>query len=44
MSRKTSDVFRTSFLTMDGTFDTNNSQLYFRALQKPLNTVSGEYF
>jgi len=44
MSRKTSDVFRTSFLTMDGTFDTNNSQLYFRALQKPFNTVSGEYF
>ena len=29
---------------MDGTFDTNNSQLYFRALQKPFNTVSGEYF
>ena len=29
---------------MDGTFDTNNSQLYFRALQKPYQTVSGEYF
>jgi collagen type VII alpha len=44
MSRKTSDVFRTSFMTMDGTFDTNNSQLYFRPLQRPYQTLSGEFF
>ena len=44
MSRKTSDVFRTSFMTMDGTFDTNNSQLYFRPLQRPYQTVSGEFY
>ena len=44
MSRKTSDVFRTSFMTMDGTFDTNNSQLYFRPLQRPYQTASGEFF
>jgi len=44
MSRKTSDVFRTSFLTMDGTLDPNNSQLTFRALQAPLNTTDSTYF
>lgn len=44
MSRKTSDVFRTTFLTMDGTFDPNNSQLFFRPLQAPLNTVDGSYY
>ena len=31
-------------MTMDGTFDTNNSQLYFRALQRPYTTVSGEFY
>jgi len=44
MSRKTSDVFRTTFLTMDGTFDPNNSQLFFRALQEPLNTTTGTFY
>ena len=44
MSRKTSNVFRTSFLTMDGTFDPNNSQLFFRALQAPLNTVDNTFY
>jgi len=44
MSRLTSDVFRTSFLTMDGTFDPNNSQLFFRALQAPLNTTDNSFY
>ena len=44
MSRKTSDVFRTSFLTMDGTFDPNNSQLFFRPLQAPLNTTDNSFY
>lgn len=43
MSRKTSDVFRTSFLTIDRTFDPNNSQLFFRALQAPLNTRNNPF-
>jgi hypothetical protein len=44
MSRLTSDVFRTSFLTMDGTFDPNNSQLFFRPLQAPLNTIDNSFY
>jgi len=44
MSRLTSDVFRTSFLTMDGTFDPNNSQLFFRPLQAPLNTTDNSFY
>jgi hypothetical protein len=44
MSRKTSDVFRTAFLTVDGTFDTNDSQLFFRPLQTPLNPASGNFY
>jgi hypothetical protein len=44
MSRKTSDVFRTSFLTMDGTLDPNNSQLFFRPLQAPLNTTGNSFY
>ena len=44
MSRKTSDVFRTSFLTMDGTLDPNNSQLFFRPLQAPLNTIDNSFY
>ena len=44
MSRLTSDVFRTSFFTMDGTFDPNNSQLFFRPLQAPLNTTDNSFY
>jgi len=44
MSRKTSNVFRTSFLTMDGTLDPNNSQLFFRPLQAPLNTTDNSFY
>jgi len=44
MSRKTSNVFRTTFLTMDGTFDPNDSQLFFRSLQAPLNTTDNSYY
>jgi len=44
VQRKTSDVFRAGFLTVDGTLTSNNSQLYFRPLQYPLQTVSGEYY
>ena len=44
MSRKTSNVFRTTFLTMDGTFDPNESQLFFRPLQAPLNTTDNSYY
>jgi hypothetical protein len=44
MSHKTSDVYRTAFLTIDGTLDSNNSQLYFRPLQYPLQPVSGHYY
>ena len=29
---------------MDGTFDPNNSQLFFRALQAPLNTVDNTFY
>jgi hypothetical protein len=29
---------------MDGTFDPNNSQLFFRPLQAPLNTTDGTFF
>ena len=43
MSRKTSNVFRTSFLTIDGTFDPNNSELFFRPLQAPLNTRNNPF-
>jgi len=44
MSYKTSDVFRTAFLTVDGTLDTNNSQIYFRPLQNPKQPVSGHFY
>jgi hypothetical protein len=44
MSYKTSDVYRTAFLTVDGTLDTNNSQLYFRPLQNPKQPVSGHFY
>ena len=44
MQRKTSDVFRAGFLTVDGTLDSNNSQLYFRPLQYPLQPTSGYYY
>jgi len=44
MSYKTSDVFRAGFLTVDGTLNSNNSQLYFRPLQGPAYSVSGDFF
>jgi len=44
MSRKTSNAFRTTFLTMDGTLDPNNSQLFFRPLQTPLNTIDDSFY
>jgi len=44
MSHKSSDVYRTAFLTIDGTLDSNNSQLYFRPLQYPLQPVSGHFY
>ena len=44
MSYKASDVYRTAFLTVDGTLDSNNSQLYFRPLQYPLQPVSGNFY
>jgi len=44
VQRKTSDVFRAGFLTVDGTLDSNNSQLYFRPLQYPYQPTSGYYY
>ena len=44
MSRKTSNAIRTTFLTMDGTLDPNNSQLFFRPLQTPLNTLDDSFY
>jgi hypothetical protein len=44
MSHKTSDVFRAGYFTVDGTLNSNNSQLYFRPLQGPAHSVSGDFF
>jgi hypothetical protein len=44
MSQKTSNIFRTASLTIDSTFVPNNSQLTFRPLQTPLNTVDDSYY
>ena len=44
MSRKTSDVFRAGDITVDGTLNSNESQLIFRAKQKPYNPYSGRYY
>ena len=44
MSYKASDIIRAGFLTVDGTLDSNNSQLYFRPLQYPLQPTTGEFY
>jgi hypothetical protein len=44
VQRKTSDVFRAGFITVDGTLDSNNPQLYFRPLQYPYQPTSGYYY
>lgn len=45
MEQKFSDVYRTSFLTLDRYLQQSNSaQFYFRPLLPPLNTVSGEFY
>ena len=44
MSRKTSDVFRAGDITVDGTLNSNESQLIFRGRQKPYNPYSGRYY
>lgn len=42
---KFSDVYRSSFITLDRNLQqTNNTQLYFRQLLPPLNTASGDFF
>ena len=44
VQRKTSDVFRAGFITVDGTLDSNNPQLYFRPLLYPYQPTSGHYY
>jgi hypothetical protein len=45
MEQKFSDVYRTSFLTLDRYLQqSNTAQFYFRPLLPPLNTVSGEFY
>jgi hypothetical protein len=45
MTSKFTDVYRSSFITLDRNLQqTNSTQLYFRQLLPPLNTVSGDFF
>jgi hypothetical protein len=44
MSHKTSDVFRAGDITVDGTLNSNESQLIFRPKQRPYNPYSGQYY
>jgi hypothetical protein len=45
MEQKFSNVYRTSFLTLDRYLQQSNAaQFYFRPLLPPLNTVSGEFY
>jgi hypothetical protein len=44
MSHKTSDVFRAGDITVDGTLNSNESQLIFRPKQRPYNPYTGQYY